>query len=48
MIRPLTNENELKNLNLIKIEDLRPEFVDQVFELRERIFKSGKIKEFNN
>lgn len=28
MIRPVTDENDLKNLNQIKMEELRPEFVE--------------------
>lgn len=37
MIRPVTDENDLKNLNQIKMEELRPEFVEQVLQLREKV-----------
>lgn len=48
MIRPTSDENEIKNLQNIKLEDLRSEFVDQVFNLREKIFQSNKIKKIQN
>lgn len=48
MIRPLSDEKDIKNLHKIKLEDLRSEFVEQVLDLREKIFQSGKIKKINN
>lgn len=44
MVRPLAEESALKNLDKTQIENLRPEFVDQVFALREKIFSKCKVK----
>ena len=44
MIRPLTNENELQNLEKTPLEELRNEFVDQVYSLRSKIFQEVKVK----
>lgn len=48
LIRPLTEEKDLKNLFRIKLEDLRPEFVDQVFALRKKLFSGQKIKKLKD
>ena len=48
MIRPLVDENLLRNLHKIEVEKLRPEFVDQVINLRKKILSHTKIKELNN
>ena len=37
MIRPLTSEDELQNLEKMEISDLRPEFVEQVMGLRRKV-----------
>ena len=38
MVRPCTAENQLQNLDYLPNKSLRPEFVQQAAELRERIF----------
>ena len=37
MIRPLTNEEELQNLELMELDELRSEFVEQVMSLRRKV-----------
>lgn len=48
MIRPLTNEEELQNLESMELEELRPEFVEQVFCLRNKVLRHIKPKAVNN
>ena len=44
MIRPLTNEDELQNLDKRDLRELRSEFVEQVKLLRERVLQNVKVK----
>jgi len=44
MIRPLTDEEDLHKLDTTDIEKLRQEFLEQVLELRKRIFSNAKPK----
>lgn len=44
MIRPLTDENQLQNLANIPMEELRPEFVEQVHTLRRKVINRIKPK----
>jgi hypothetical protein len=48
MVRPLTNENQLQNLEELAPEKLRPEFLEQIISLRKKIFSRVKIKTLNN
>ena len=41
MIRPLVEEDLLQRLEEMEIEDLRPEFIEQVVNLRKKVL--GKI-----
>ena len=47
MIRPLTNEDELQNLDKRELGELRSEFVEQVKTLRERVLQKVKVKTIN-
>jgi hypothetical protein len=47
MVRPLTNEDQLQTLEKRDLKELRPEFIEQVMELRKRIFKQSKVKYLN-
>ena len=47
MIRPLTNEDKLQNLINIPLNELRPEFVDQVYILRKKVLNRIKPKKIN-
>ncbi len=47
MIRPLTNEEELQNLEKLPLEELRAEFVDQVHHLRQQVLRNIKAKSIN-
>lgn len=47
MIRPLTNEDELQNLEVMELEELRGEFVEQVMELRKKVMTRVKPKTIN-
>ncbi|EGR31286.1 hypothetical protein IMG5_114150 [Ichthyophthirius multifiliis] len=47
LIRPVESEAELQKLNEMQNEDLRPEFVEQIGQLRQRIFKKIKPKMLN-
>ena len=44
MVRPLTNENQLQSLETLPPEKLRPEFLEQILELRKIILTKTKIK----
>ena len=41
------DENELHQLSKVKISDLRSEFVDQMFQLRELVLKNGNVKKMH-
>lgn len=47
LVRPVTNEEGLQNLADRPLEDLRPEFVEQVLLLRKTIFNQVKPKALN-
>lgn len=47
MIRPLTKEDQLQNLADMELEKLRPEFVDQVQQLRRKVINRIKPKSIN-
>ena len=47
MIRPLTKEDQLQNLADIPLENLRPEFVEQVHGLRRKVMNRVKVKSLN-
>ena len=47
MVRPLTNENQLQNLEELPPEKLRPEFLEQIVSLRKKIFSRVKLKTLN-
>ena len=46
MIRPLTDENRLQDLINIPLDELRPEFVEQIHVLRRKVLQ--RIKPKNN
>lgn len=48
MIRPLTKEEQLQNLADIPLEELRPEFVEQVHSLRRKVLNRIKPKQINS
>ena len=47
MVRPVVKEEQLQSLDSIGMEDLRPEFVEQVLGLRKKILHAMKPKEIN-
>jgi len=47
MIRPLTNEARLQDLINIPMEELRPEFVEQIHGLRRKVLHRIKPKKLN-
>ena len=47
MIRPLTSEDQLQHLADIPMDDLRPEFVEQVHLLRRKVMHRVKPKSLN-
>lgn len=47
MIRPLTNEDELQNLEGMELDELRAEFVEQVMLLRRKVINRIKAKAVN-
>ena len=48
MIRPLTKEDQLQNLADIPLDNLRPEFVEQVHTLRRKVMNRIKPKQLNS
>lgn len=48
LVRPLTSEENLQNLDHVDFEQLRPEFFEQVITLRKRILNRIKVKTVNN
>lgn len=48
MIWPLTKEDQLQNLADIPLDNLRPEFVEQVDTLRRKVMNRIKPKQLNN
>lgn len=47
MVRPLTNEENLQNLNTMDMKKLRPEFYQQVMGLRNRLLSKMRPKTMN-
>ena len=47
MVRPTEEERDLQSLQKLNDEKLRPEFIDQMRNLRNRIFKRVKPKVLN-
>jgi len=47
MVRPLTKEENLQNLENMQLTELRPEFVEQVKELRNKVLNKMKVKMLN-
>jgi hypothetical protein len=47
MIRPLTNEDKLQNLINLPMEELRPEFVEQITVLKKKVLNRVKAKKIN-
>ena len=48
MVRPVENEKLLQNLQQMPDEELRPEFVEEIQSLRQKIFKKVKPKTLNS
>lgn len=46
MVRPCTSESQLQTLDQLPNKSLRPEFVQQAVELRERILKEASMRPF--
>jgi hypothetical protein len=47
MVRPLTDEDNLQNLEQLAFDKLRPEFVEQVIDLRKKVLNKIKPKTLN-
>ena len=47
MVRPLTNENQLQNLEDLAPDKLRPEFLEQIIGLRKKVLGRVKVKTLN-
>lgn len=47
MVRPLTNENQLQSLETLEPEKLRPEFLEQILQLRKKVLTRVKVKTLN-
>ena len=47
MVRPLTNENKLQNLEDLPPEQLRPEFLEQIIGLRKKVLGRVRVKTLN-
>ena len=47
MVRPLTNENKLQNLEDLPPEQLRPEFLEQIISLRKKVLGRVRVKTMN-
>ena len=47
MIRPLTNVGQLQNLEQLPMEKLKPEFLDQILNLKKKILGRVKVKSLN-
>ncbi len=48
MVRPVVEENDLKILNQKKLSDLRPEFQEEVHQIRAKVLTKIKPKSLNN
>ena len=47
LVRPLTNEADLQNLANMEMDQLRPEFFEQVIKLRRKMLHRMKAKTLN-
>ena len=47
IVRPLTNEEHLQNLESRTLKELRPEFVEQIMFLRQKVLNRMKVKTLN-
>jgi len=47
MIRPLVDEDKLQKLEEMEVSDLRPEFVEQVVNLRKKVLNKIPIKKMH-
>lgn len=47
MIRPLTNEDNLQNLDNLPLNSLRSDFVSQVHSLRSKVLNNVRVKTIN-
>lgn len=47
MIRPLTKEENLQKLEDMELDELRPEFVEQVLQLRRKVINKIKPKKLH-
>ena len=47
LVRPTIDEKELQNLDELELNQLRPEFVEQIVELRKKVLFGIKIKKVN-
>jgi chromosome segregation ATPase len=47
LVRPLTDEHNLQNLSNMELNTLRPEFVDQITQLRKKVLHKVKPKMLN-
>eukprot|EP00826_Nyctotherus_ovalis_P014179 TRINITY_DN13925_c0_g2_i1.p1 TRINITY_DN13925_c0_g2~~TRINITY_DN13925_c0_g2_i1.p1 ORF type:complete len:340 (-),score=85.66 TRINITY_DN13925_c0_g2_i1:65-1084(-) len=47
VVRPLTKEDDLQNLENLELKELRPEFMEQVEELRNKVINRMKVKMLN-
>jgi len=48
MVRPMLKEKDLQNLDNSSADKLRPEFLEQVLQLRKKILNRVKVKSFKN
>lgn len=47
-MRPLTNEENLQNLDKMDFGELRPEFFEQIINFRKKVLNRVRIKTLNN
>ena len=48
LVRPLTNEDNLQNLDKMEFDQLRPEFFEQIINFRKKVLNRVRIKTLNN
>lgn len=46
LVRPVIDEEKLRQLDTISYEEMRPEFSERAIELRKHILSSAKVKNF--
>jgi len=47
MVRPLVDEDGLQRLEEMKFESLRPDFIEQVMQLRRKVLSHVPVKKIN-